>query len=246
MRIAIFSDVHSNLHALLAVARDMAEQKVGRILCLGDLVGYNAHPGECLREVRSWKIQIVRGNHDHFGALDMALEWFNPLAREGIELTRRLLTKEDKEWLLGLPLHIEYDDFEITHASLERLEDWIYIVSEEDAAAHFEKQSRWICFVGHTHYPGCFYEEKKNKSTKVKLQRRTSKVRLRKDRRYLINVGSVGQPRDRNPKACYALWDTEQNTLSWRRVSYDIERAMEDNFQAGLAPELALRLTVGM
>jgi predicted phosphodiesterase len=246
MRIAIFSDVHSNWHALRAVARDMAAQKAEQIICLGDLVGYNARPKECLDEVRSWNIQVIRGNHDQYAAADTDLEWFNPLAREGIELTRRRLGPQDKEWLLRLPLHIQFDDFEITHASLEALEDWIYIVNEDDAAAHFEKQSRRLCFVGHTHYPGCFVEEKKGGATQVRLMRRASKTRLRKDCRYLVNVGSVGQPRDRNPKACYVLWDSRENSLQWRRVAYDIESAMEDNLQAGLAPELALRLSVGM
>jgi predicted phosphodiesterase len=153
MRFAIFGDIHANLEAFEAVLEDARNQGCTHYICLGDIVGYNANPRECLRLVRSLNCPVVKGNHDDYASADFPLGNFNPLAEFAIQWTRDQLTEEEKQWLRELPLIAEVHGFTIVHATLDAPENWFYVLNQLDAAASFVRQSTELCFFGHTHAP---------------------------------------------------------------------------------------------
>ncbi|HEV3148361.1 MAG TPA: metallophosphoesterase family protein, partial [Chthoniobacterales bacterium] len=159
MRFAIFSDVHANLEALEAVLEDARERKCARFVCLGDVVGYNANPHECVERVREMDCPIVKGNHDEQASLSESSRDFNELAEQAMAWTRDNLTAEDKEWLRGLPLQRQVRDFTIVHATLDTPEQWGYVFNNLDAAASFTYQHTTVCFFGHTHVPMTFIRD---------------------------------------------------------------------------------------
>lgn len=241
MRVALFSDVHSNFFALNAVIKDMSLREIDQYICLGDIVGYAAQPAECIKMIRDLKADVIMGNHDLYATNDESLSWFNSIALAGLEYSRKALSKSDKQWLASQPLVRRYPDFTVVHATLDQPDEWEYITSINMAKHHFKLQDQFLCFIGHTHQVKIFQQT----GDQVKLIRGSAKTRLNKKFRYLINVGSVGQPRDHNPDSSYVVYDTEKNVVEFYRIEYPVEEAMQSIVDAGLPPYLGLRLNTG-
>ena len=239
MRYAIFSDIHANLEAFEAVLRDAEEQKCTHYVCLGDIVGYNANPHECTSRVRELDCPIVKGNHDEQASLIESSRDFNEMAEAAIEWTRENLSEADKDWLRDLKLQRQVRDFTIVHATLDTPAQWGYVFNNLDAAASFTYQHTTVCFFGHTHVPMAFIRDDGVKRV------RTEQLRIDNTKKYFINVGSVGQPRDGDWRAAYCIYHIEQNSVEQRRVKYDLASAQKKIIAAGLPPLLAERLAVG-
>jgi predicted phosphodiesterase len=240
MRFAIFSDIHSNLEALEAVLADALERRCTHFVCLGDVVGYNANPRECIERVRELDCPVVKGNHDEEATLSASSERFNELAERAIHWTRDNLTDQDKEWLRSLPLQKQVHDFTIVHATLDTPGQWGYVFNNLDAVASFTYQRTAVCFFGHTHVPMVFIRGQSGVR-----QERKEHVRIEPGRKYFINAGSVGQPRDGNWRAAYCIYDIENNLVELLRVKYDLATAQKKIAEAGLPQPLADRLAIG-
>ncbi|HEX3177333.1 MAG TPA: metallophosphoesterase family protein [Methylomirabilota bacterium] len=240
MKYAILSDIHGNLEALRAVLDDAGPRADG-VLCLGDTVGYGADPEACVDLLATRAGGIVAGNHEWGVAERLDLTWFNRWARAAAEWTRERLDDSHRSWLAALPLALEVGDATLVHASPAQPDEWDYLVTAEDgwaAFAHFA--TRW-CFVGHSHVPGMWSLG----SSGPEHEPQPRVIVSERGRRYIVNVGSVGQPRDRDPRAAYALWDVEAGSVELRRVEYDIAAARRKIEAAGLPRFLADRLAAG-
>ena len=239
MRFAIFSDVHANLEALEAVLADARARKCTRFVCLGDVVGYNANPGECVERVRELDCPVVKGNHDEAASRLSPPGDFNEIAERAIAWTRDRLTDQDKEWLRGLPLQTRVHDFTIVHATLDTPAQWAYVFNNLDAAASFTYQHTPVCFFGHTHVPMAFIRDEGVRRMKIE------QLRIDMGKKYFINTGSVGQPRDADWRAAYCVYDVDRNLVEQRRVSYKLALAQQKIIKSGLSPLLAERLALG-
>ncbi len=241
---AILGDIHANLEALDAVLDDARQQGVTDFYCLGDVVGYNANPHECIAKIRELGCATVRGNHDHYCSHDESLEDFQPNAANVIAWTRRLLSDEDEKWLHDLPLSIVMPGITLVHGTLDMPERWGYVFDLLDAEAHFSYQTTPICFHGHTHVPVIFdrYGTAVDRTDPPKTGER---MKAAFGRRYFINVGSVGQPRDGDPRSSYVLYRPKTREIEFRRVPYDVETAADKVRKAGLPERLAVRLLFG-
>ena len=239
MRLALLSDIHANLEALDAVLADARERRCTQFVCLGDVVGYNANPRECVARIRELDCPVVKGNHDEEATLSTSSEHFNELAERAIEWTRNTLTEQDKEWLRGLPLQKRAHDFTIVHATLDTPGQWGYVFSNLDAAASFTYQRTALCFFGHTHVPMVFVRDQGVR------QQRIEHVRIEPGKKYFINVGSVGQPRDGNWRAAYSIYDDTNNLVELVRVKYDVATAQKKILKASLPQLLAERIAIG-
>lgn len=240
MRFAILSDLHANLEATEAVLTDARQQDCTHFVCLGDVVGYNANPHECVDLVQELDCPVVKGNHDEQATRSGSSIGFNELAEAAINWTRNHLTEEDKQWLGLLSLTRQVDDFTIVHATLDRPEQWGYIFSPFEAMASFAFQETSVCFFGHTHVAGVFIRDEDG-IRRMKI----SRLPIEKEKRYLINVGSVGQPRDNDWRAAYCIYHIENHLVEQRRVEYDLATAQKKIIQAGLPRLLADRLELG-
>lgn len=239
MRYGIFGDVHSNLQALRAVLDALDAQRVDRLICLGDLVGYGADPEPCLDLVRSLGPALVGGNHDWGVAGRLGLNYFNPVARTAIEWTREALPAEDVEWLGSLEITgMAGEDIMLAHSTVHDPHHFEYLVTPYDAYLSFRHLATDLAFVGHSHVPVVFFDGNPVTPTYE------SEVHLR-GRRAIANVGSVGQPRDGNPDASFGVYDDATGNLTVLRVEYDIEAAAARIREAGLPPILAERLHLG-
>ncbi len=239
MRFAIFSDVHANLEALETVLNDAQENKCTHFVCLGDVVGYNANPHECVDRVREMDCPIVKGNHDEQASLLESSRDFNEMAEAAIQWTRDHLAEEDINWLRELKMQRQVRDFTIVHATLDTPDQWGYVFNNLDAAASFTYQHTTVCFFGHTHVPMAFIRDEG-----VQRQR-VDKLRIDSNKKYFINVGSVGQPRDGDWRAAYCIYHVESAVVEQRRLKYDLESAQKKIIEAGLPRLLAERLAVG-
>ena len=241
MRYGIFSDIHANLEALEAVLAELEEAHVDEILCLGDVVGYGPNPNECIALVKEKVAFCLAGNHDvaPLGKLDV--QYFNYVARKAIEWTAKELTSESQAFLQSLPMTRAYETFFIVHSTPLEPEKWGYILSMGDAEDNFAGFTQQTCFVGHSHSAWCV-----EKSADGHHEGRENyPILLNDSARYLINVGSVGQPRDRNPAAALGILDVENKTYELRRVPYDIPATQRKILEAGLPELLAERLALG-
>lgn len=238
MKYAIFSDIHSNLEALKAVQADMKRQKVDAAVCLGDIVGYGPDPVGCLKLVREMKCPTVRGNHDHHAAEARLPSWFSPMALAGLVYSRARLGRACKKHLAALPLTLEESNFEVVHASLDQPLAWSYVLEGMDAEMHFRRQKKPVCFCGHTHQPCVWHYERKLFYPGV------GTVKLNGTDRFLVNVGSVGLPRDEDHRACYVIYEPKLRQVKFRRVSYDIAQTQGKIIAAGLPAELAAKLAL--
>jgi diadenosine tetraphosphatase ApaH/serine/threonine PP2A family protein phosphatase len=240
VRYAILSDVHGNLEALSAVLHDCAG-RTDAVLCLGDTVGYGADPLACVELVAEQARATVGGNHEYAVAGRLGMTWFNRYARVAAEWTQQQLDEDHRAYLGALPLITELGDATLVHASPAQPDEWDYLVTAEDGFAAFASfATRW-CFVGHSHVPGAW------SLGSAGPEHHPAAVRLQTERgrRYIVNVGSVGQPRDRDPRAAYAIWDVEAGWLEIQRVAYDVSTARHKIVEAGLPRFLADRLTAG-
>ena len=240
MRFAIFGDIHANLEALNAVLADAKAHGVTHYVCLGDVVGYAANPGECLEIVRSLECPVVQGNHDEQACANDDLAGFNPLAQHAIDWTRQQLSTEQKDWLRALKLVRQVRDFTIVHATLDTPQRWGYIFNQLDAEASFNYQHTQLCFYGHTHAPKAYVRE----GTHVRGQTFESLL-IEAGKKYFVNVGSVGQPRDGDWHASYCLYTPAEQAIQLRRLEYDIWSAQDKILAAGLPQRLADRLALG-
>jgi len=239
MRFAIFSDIHANLEALEAVLADAHKHKSTHFVCLGDVVGYNANPHECVERIRKLDCPIVKGNHDEQGSLPESSSDFNELAERAIKWTRNNLAEEEKQWLRELPLQKQVRDFTIVHATLDTPAQWGYVFNNLDAAASFTYQHTTVCFFGHTHVPMVFIRGDGVRRESIEH------IRIESTKKYFINMGSVGQPRDGNWRAAYCIYDMENNLVEQFRVKYDLAVAQRKIIKAGLPRLLAERLAIG-
>lgn len=223
MLYGIYSDIHSNLPALTAVFNSMDESGVEQTLCLGDLVGYGAHPNECIDLVRSHTDTVVLGNHDSVAAGMESSRHFNQYARNVIEWTAKELTPENKDYLKNLPYVVHENDCALVHASPRSPADWVYVNSLDEAADAFDFYMDRFCFIGHTHTPIIVAMDSDGNFKVVD----ESEYQPLETERLLVNVGSVGQPRDRNPEACYCLFQSDTGFVKHIRVPYDIAQEQE-------------------
>ena len=239
MKFAIIADIHGNLDAFQVVLEDAKKQQVTHYACLGDVVGYNANPKECLDIVRTMNMPCVKGNHDEYCSSDEHLEGFNPAAAEAVNWTRTQLTEDDRQWLRDLKYSRMVTNFTIVHATLDGPQRWGYVFDKLAAAASFTYQNTSVCFFGHTHVPVAFVKDS------VVRGGTYSKFKTEAGRKYFVNVGAVGQPRDNNPKCAYVIYDTLDGTIEIRRLDYDIAAAQKKILAAGLPERLAERLAYG-
>jgi len=240
-RIGIFSDIHGNLQALEAIFRVLeTDEKADRCFCCGDIVGYGGNPNECVDFIRAKNCPVVAGNHDH-AALGMTdTSYFNEIAKMAIQWTGEVLTPQNADFLRALPMEITEEEILIVHSSPRDPAAWNYILTLGDARINFEHFKEQICFVGHSHQP--FIIE--YAAGKLFCPSQPS-IAVAMDHRYLINVGSVGQPRDGNPDAAYAIYDRSEQRIEIKRVTYDMAAAQEAIRLQGLPLQLADRLNHG-
>lgn len=240
MKAGLLSDIHGNLEALQEVLAAMGRAGVSRIWCLGDVVGYGANPNECVETIRERAEVTVLGNHDIACAGGVDVSHFNPYAREAVEWTARQLTADHRDWLRALPLTAERGGVLLVHASPHEPAAWHYLVAVGDVIRGFRASAARLGFVGHSHQPAILVHRGEEF-----LQFNGTHLVMEEGARYLVNVGSAGQPRDRNPKAAFAVYDDEAGTVTIERVPYDVAKAQRKIREAGLPEILASRLDTG-
>lgn len=243
VRILLISDIHANLLALDAVLGSVKEYD--EVWCLGDVVGYGPAPNECIERLKELEPVCLAGNHDWatLGKLDIGE--FNSDARRAIEWTQSILKTENRDWLLGLPeiKLLSDDDLLMVHGS-PRHPIWEYVLSSSVAAENMPYFQTSCCLFGHTHVPALFYQPAGK--GQVAAQRLTGEKTVALGRKMLVNPGSVGQPRDRDPRAAFAMIDLGSGTLSYRRIPYDIAGTQEAMVKANLPRRLVERLEYGV
>lgn len=266
-KIAVLSDIHSNWEALSVVLEKCRSVGVEKYVSLGDIIGYNADPAECVRVVRELNfIAMVRGNHDDYLKNFKLLgeSGFNPIARAAIEWTRTQLTEEEIDWVYNAPYRAQLPGMTLVHATLDTPENWGYIFDSHHAVDNFSYQFTQLCFCGHSHVPVAFCRGPvmTNGRSIDMLQAWSSNanrpeadsdftisdalpVEYKPGHKYLFNIGSIGQPRNGDPRASFAVIDTEKRLVTRYRIPYDIAAMQERNLAAGLPERLARRLALG-
>ena len=244
MKYGILGDIHANLSALRAVLEQMDEAGIDTLVSVGDVVGYGAAPSECIALLRERGAIVVKGNHDAACVDELDDRTFNPYARAAVAWTRTQLSADEKRWLRGLPLVATLEHCQVAHGTLHRPELFDYILSLSDADPSLDEMTRPVCFVGHSHIPLTvmrFVDEPERTAYTVEPE-----IDLRETAKALINVGSVGQPRDENPDTAYALFDAAEKHASILRIPYDIEAEVDRIAAAGLPQVLGERLRIGV
>jgi putative phosphoesterase len=239
MKFAVISDIHSNLEALNRTFEEIDRHSIDQIICLGDVVGYGAEPSKCLEMVCQQADLIIMGNHDRAVEDLLLRESFNDWAREAIEWTAQRLSDEEKREIRQFaPIVIdESRDITWTHGSVHEVEKFKYIFDSLEAAKSFAALSTRIAFFGHTHIP-CFF----SRGCREVRHLKPGVVRLDSNERYLINPGSVGQPRDRDPRLSFGIFDSREWSFELLRLSYDNTQAADKIRAANLPAFLADRL----
>jgi predicted phosphodiesterase len=240
MKIAVLSDIHGNLDAFREVLRDMDRVRVDQVICLGDMIGYGPEPEETIRMIRERAIPCVMGNHEMAVVKPQLQEWFNPQARESIQKTQTLLSAETLLYIHGLPSSRISEGFRFVHGCPPNSPFiYLYQLSESRLMEIFRKSAEWIIFVGHTHNLKliCF-----DGHAIVQKPLRQGIIPLNAQNSYIVNAGSVGQPRDGNNAAKYVIVDTLAHSLEVRFVPYDIAAVYQKIIDAGLPKSHAERL----
>lgn len=242
MRYGIISDVHSNMEALSAVLGELASLRIDGLICLGDIVGYGPSPNECCSMLLERECVSIAGNHDEAAANESGIDYFSPLAREAIEWNRAALTREHLEFLGGLPRERTIATFDIVHGA--PVHHFDYILDVVDAQAAFDRTGASLTFIGHTHIAEVYYQEASGRTFQQRLLH-GGKVEISPEYRYIVNPGSVGQPRDRNPQAAFAVIDVDEGYVDVRRVTYDVRAVQERIASVRLPSQLGDRLALG-
>ena len=244
MKYGILGDIHSNLSALEAVLACFEAEGVDAVISVGDVVGYGAAPRECIELVRSVGASVVKGNHDAACVGELDVRYFNNYAREAVRWTGSVLGREESRWLAALPYTADLEHCSVGHGTYHRPELYDYIQSTTDADPSLDAMPLPVCFVGHTHVPVTLMRLKDDPLRTAYTV--DTDIDLSESHRALINVGSVGQPRDEDPRAAYAIFDTDAGQVRIHRVAYDIPREMRRIRDAGLPEMLAARLEWGV
>jgi len=240
LRYAILGDIHSNLEALEAVLHALETERIDHYVCVGDVVGYGADPKHCLDRIRDLCDVIVAGNHDWAVAGTLSMEFFNAYAKAAIHWTRTQLDGDDIAWLRDLPLQADVDrKTMLVHSTVHDPIAFDYLLTSYDAHLSMRVLKKPLCFVGHSHIPITFMERGGLGFTFADT------IDLTRVEKVIVNPGSVGQPRDENPDAAFAIYDTVKRRVTLHRVPYDIETAARKISDAGLPAPLADRLHVG-
>jgi predicted phosphodiesterase len=241
LRYGVFGDVHGNLHALQAVLQAYETERIDTYLCTGDLVGYGAFPKECIGLAREKCAHVVAGNHDFAVCGRLTLEFFNSYAKSAVLWTREALPKKDLDYLRSLPLMVQVDDdVTLAHATVYDAHTFDYIQTQYDAHLSLQELGTSCGFVGHSHIPITF--ALKNEVVSWTME---PTIDLDTCEKVLVNVGSVGQPRDENPMAAYGILDTEERKIWIKRVEYDIDGAVAAIAKHALPDILGQRLRLG-
>jgi diadenosine tetraphosphatase ApaH/serine/threonine PP2A family protein phosphatase len=233
MKIAILSDIHGNLEALTAACAYIDAHHVDALYCLGDTVGYGANPNECCELIRQRGAVCILGNHDAALWDDDLFDQFSPLAQQAMIWTRKAVAEVEKKFLQSLPLIVSADECTFVHASLDRPELFRYIFTEEDARLNLSLSRTPLCWIGHSHHPVIFSEEGEVPN-------------VAPNGKFIVNVGSVGQPRDGDPRLSFGIFDTAACVYENVRIPYDMDAACRKILDAGLPQRLGERLLAGM
>lgn len=241
MRYGIFSDIHSNLEALDSVIEAYKKEAINKYLCVGDVIGYAANPRECIEKVRAMATVTVAGNHDLAAMGLFSLDYFNPMAKESILWTKNNLNEDSEYFLQSLQLIYKNEDLTLVHGTLDNPQEFKYLLDTYAARETFRLLENNICFVGHTHVAGIFVMDQSNNIH----YREDSVLNIEPENKYIINVGSVGQPRDEDPRAAYCIYDTQDKVVQIKRVRYEVEMTRKKIFENNLPRFLGDRLLVG-
>ncbi len=240
MKYAIISDIHGNLESLQTALSLISSDE--SILCLGDIVGYGPNPNECVQLVRERASDVVLGNHDVAAIDNFGVEYFNPAARRAIEWTQRVIDRDLVAWLNGLGYEIRHPNFLLVHGA--PVHYFEYILDKRHARAAFDRTDAQIVFIGHTHIAEYWSIDAAGNIDHAHMQH-GGDLQLDPARRYIIDVGSVGQPRDLNPQPSFVRYDDEARSVQWVRYDYAVADVKAKIAQAELPPALAARLDVG-
>ena len=236
MTIAIISDIHGNLEALEKVIQYISENDIDELICLGDIVGYGPNPNECVDLVRKNAKHSIMGNHD-YAAIGLAdISYFNDYAKISTYWTREKMTEENFNYIKDLPFEVNNEKYTAVHASPVNPSLWQYILSESEAKKQFKAFDQNLCFIGHSHVPITFWNNHYTRDDYIKLEQ---------DYQYIVNVGSVGQPRDGDPRSCFVIYDMQENSVRYVRLDYEIQKTYNKITTAGLPIFLAERLLKG-
>jgi len=240
MRYGLVADIHGNLEAFSAVLKELDKEKVAQVICVGDIVGYGADPRACLNKIKNLSILSVAGNHDWAAVKKTDVDYFNTHAKEAVLWTERQLKKDDAAFLKDLPLLIEKENFQLVHASLVNPSEWRYVFNFYDAKSNFTLMKKSLLFIGHSHVPVMFFMSKGRIGYSMR-----SHLKIKDEVKYIINVGSVGQPRDGDPRACYVIYNDAKKEIIYKRTAYSVEKAQSKIRKAGLPEIEAARLSDG-
>ncbi len=246
MLTGIIADIHSNIEALTSVYEKLKEQSCDNIFCLGDVIGYGASPVECIDFVREKNIKCIKGNHDHYVNAEINDSKMHEFAREAILWTRRQLPESYRQWLNDLPFKLDMDGLTFVHSSLEAVDgaSWPYILGTDSALFHFFLQDCRFCFYGHTHIPLVFTYGKRK--IDLEMLKHDKPLETNSSVKYLLNPGSVGQPRDFDSRASFIIFDHDAAVIRTFRVEYEFKKAQKKISDAGLPAMLAQRLSFGI
>lgn len=238
MKIAVISDIHSNLAALREAINYVKNADIDKIVCLGDVVGYGPRPNECVELIRQHCPICLMGNHDHavLGLTDTY--HFNQYARDAVNWTRRTLTLHNKAYLESLPFSHPENEIFYVHSTPVHPEEWHYILSDFEAKEYLDRISQRVCFLGHSHIPVVFSSDGQSRyqeEMELDIQ----------DKKYIVNVGSVGQPRDGDPRLCFVIFDMKSGLLKFIRLEYPVKETYDEIMENQLPPFLAMRLLAG-
>jgi predicted phosphodiesterase len=244
MRIAVLGDIHGNLEALSSVVDAARKEGVDEWVQVGDIVGYGPEPSACIDVVRDLGCTVCLGNHDAavLGMLDTA--YFNSYARAAIEWTRTRIRPADYDYLRSLQLVVQKREYTVVHGTLHMPDLFGYVVSQVEAFDSLKLQTTPLCFVGHSHVPAIYVQRGPREVDWINQSE--IDYQLPAGQKALVNVGSVGQPRDEDPRAAYAICDTKRSSIAIRRVNYDIASVQKKIRDAGLPDMLAHRLALGV
>lgn len=241
MKYGFFSDVHANLEALKACIIDFRAEKLDKVFFIGDAVGYGPYPDECVKLINDIAEIKLMGNHDYAALGLMETDFFNQYAAESMGWTKSSISRKTIEIMSDFELLYVMDNMLLVHSSPREPELWHYILDMDDATESFDYFKEKICLLGHTHRPYIVYKE----NTGETLLSKQAEEIVADGRRYLVNIGSVGQPRDGDPRSCYLIFDTEAGSIKHKRVSYNIKATQKDMAKIGLPEYLIERLAVG-